>query len=296
MKADDFNMFQSLLKQRSGLVLSRDKAYLLESRLMPVARKWSLRGLDELAQAVRTKKDERLVKDITEAMTTNESSFFRDTKPFEQFRTFTLPALLKGRTANRKIRIWSAACSSGQEPYSLSMLLKEEGAKLSGWSIEIVATDISSEILAKAKAGVYTQFEVQRGLPITHLVKYFRQRSDKWELTPDIRSMVTFREFNLLEDLRPLGQFDVIFCRNVLIYFDQPTKTRVLEGMSRLLASDGVLFLGGAETVLGITDKFKPVDGQRGVYQLSGGAGTATTPVRPTSTGFSAGLRSVATG
>ncbi len=296
MKADDFNMFQSLLKQRSGLVLSRDKAYLLESRLMPVARKWSLRGLDELAQSVRSKKDERLLKDITEAMTTNESSFFRDTKPYEQFRTLTLPGLLKSRASARKIRIWSAACSSGQEPYSLAMVLKEEGAKLAGWNIEIVATDISSEILAKAKAGIYTQFEVQRGLPITHLVKYFRQRGDKWELTPDIRSMVTFREFNLLGDLRPLGQFDVVFCRNVLIYFDQPTKTRVLEGTSRLLNADGVLFLGGAETVLGITDKFKPLDGQRGVYQLAsaGGSGDATpTAARPGST-FSAGLRSVA--
>ena len=298
MKADDFNMFQSLLKQRSGLVLSRDKAYLLESRLMPVARKWSLRGLDELAQAVRSKKDERLLKDITEAMTTNESSFFRDTKPYDQFRTLTLPTLLKNRASTRKIRIWSAACSSGQEPYSLAMVLKEEGAKLAGWNIEIVATDISSEILAKAKAGVYTQFEVQRGLPITHLVKYFRQRGDKWELTPDIRSMVSFREFNLLGDLRPLGQFDVVFCRNVLIYFDQPTKTRVLEGTSRLLGTDGVLFLGGAETVLGITDKFKPLDGQRGVYQLASAAsGDAAAPAaaRPGSAFSAAGLRSVAT-
>ena len=281
MKADDFEMFKTLLKQRSGLILSSDKAYLLESRLMPVARKWQFKSLDELAVTVRTKRDERLLKDITEAMTTNESSFFRDVKPFDQFRQVVLPMLLASRSATRRIRIWSAACSSGQEAYSLAMLLQEEKGRLAGWQFDILGTDISVEVLDKARAGIYTQFEVQRGLPITHLVKYFRQVGEKWEISPDIRRMVTFREFNLLTNLSALGQFDVVFCRNVLIYFDQPTKAAVLASISRMIPPDGVLYLGGAETVLGITDKFKPMDGHRGVYQLANAG-----PARPAASGF----------
>lgn len=270
MKVEDFDMLCTLLRQRSGLVLTTDKAYLLESRLMPVARKWSFKSLAELAAAVRQRKEEPLLKDITEAMTTNESSFFRDQKPFDQFKNVVLPHLLQARAAKRHIRIWSAACSSGQEPYSLLMLLAEEGAKLAGWRFEIIATDLSGEMVTKARNGIYTQFEVQRGLPITHLVKYFKQVGDKWQINQDIRDKVTYREYNLLTDLSPLGQFDVIFCRNVLIYFDQPTKGKVLDNMSRQLAPDGVLYLGGAETVLGITEKFKPMEGQRGLYTLAG--------------------------
>lgn len=269
MKVEDFDMFCTLLKQRSGLVLTKDKAYLLESRLMPIARKWSVKGLDELAAMVRTRKDEALLRDITEAMTTNESSFFRDQKPFDLFKSVVLPLQMPSRQAKKSIRIWSAACSSGQEAYSLLMTLNDEGHKVAGWKFDIVGTDISAEMVAKAKAGLYTQFEVQRGLPITHLVKYFKQVGDKWQISDDLRSRVQFREYNLLSDLSPLGQFDVIFCRNVLIYFDQPTKTKVLEAMARMLPPDGVLYLGGAETVLGITDKFKPMEGQRGLYQLA---------------------------
>ncbi len=270
MKVEDFDMFSVMLKQRSGLVLTKDKAYLLESRLMPVARKWNLKDLEELAGVIRTRKDEAVIKDVTEAMTTNESSFFRDQKPFDQFKAVVLPHLLQARAAKKHIRIWSAACSSGQEPYSLLMLMAEEGVKLAGWRIEIIATDISSEMVAKAKAGIYTQFEVQRGLPITHLVKYFKQVGDKWQINEDLRSKIQFREFNLLTDMAPLGQFDVIFCRNVLIYFDQPTKGKVLDNMAKLLPPDGVLYLGGAETVLGVTEKFKPMEGQRGLYVLTG--------------------------
>lgn len=273
MKVDDFDMFCSLLKQRSGLVLSRDKAYLLESRLMPVARKWNMKGLDELALSIRTRRDEALLREVTEAMTTNESSFFRDSKPFDQFRQVVLPMMLQNRAAKRHIRIWSAACSSGQEPYSLAMVLADEQAKLAGWRVEIIATDISSEMVERARSGTYSQFEVQRGLPIQYLVKHFRQMGDKWQLSPQIRQMVTFREYNLLHELSPLGTFDIIFCRNVLIYFDQQTKARVLDNMSRLLPSDGVLYLGGAETVLGISERFKPMEGQRGLYCL-GGVGT----------------------
>ena len=270
MKVEDFDMFSNLLKQRSGLVLTKDKAYLLESRLMPVARKWNMKGLDELAVTVRMRKEEALLRDITEAMTTNESSFFRDQKPFDLFRNLVLPQLLESRSSRRQIRIWSAACSSGQEAYSLAMLLQDEAAKIAGWRIEIVGTDISAEMVERAKSGIYTQFEVQRGLPIQMLVKHFKQNGDKWQISPQIRQMASFREFNLLGDLMPLGQFDVVFCRNVLIYFDQPTKSRVLEQIARLMPADGLLYLGGAETVLGITDRFKPLENQRGLYVVSG--------------------------
>ncbi|WP_448188398.1 CheR family methyltransferase [Azospirillum sp. sgz301742] len=280
MRVEDFDMFATLLKQRSGLVLTKDKAYLLESRLMPVARKWNMKGLDELASTVRTRKDEALLRDITEAMTTNESSFFRDQKPFDQFKQIVLPRLMEARAAKRSIRIWSAASSSGQEAYSLAMMLSEDAPRLSGWRIEIVGTDISSEMVERSKAGIYTQFEVQRGLPIQMLVKHFRQQGDKWQIAPNLRQMVTFREWNLLSDLGGLGQFDVVFCRNVLIYFDQPTKAKVLESIARQMPPDGVLYLGGAETVLGITDRFKPVDGQRGLYTLANGPGFNTAGMR----------------
>ncbi|MDW3207127.1 MAG: protein-glutamate O-methyltransferase [Alphaproteobacteria bacterium] len=271
MKIEDFDMLATLLKQRSGLVLTKDKAYLLETRLMPVARKHGMKDLDQLCDAVRLRKDAKVIADITEAMTTNESLFFRDTKPFDQFRNVVLPQLMINRASTRKIRIWSAACSSGQEPYSLAMILKEDQAKLQGWRFEIVATDISEEMLAKARAGIYTQFEVQRGLPIQMLVKYFKQNGDKWHIDAGLRSMIDYRPFNLLEHPRGLGNFDVVFCRNVLIYFDQPTKAKVLGQVSDVLAKDGVLYLGGAETVLGVTDKFKPVPNLRGMYQHSDG-------------------------
>jgi chemotaxis protein methyltransferase CheR len=269
MRVEDFDMFSTLLKQRSGLVLSPDKAYLLESRLMPVARKWNMKGLEDLANTIRTRKDEALLRNITEAMTTNESSFFRDQKPFDQFVQVVLPRMLEARASHRLIRIWSAACSSGQEPYSLCMLLQQEAARLAGWRIEIVATDLSGEMIERARAGIYTQFEVQRGLPIKLLVEHFTQVGDKWQISEKLRSMVQFREFNLLSDLTPLGQFDVVFCRNVLIYFDQPTKARVLEAIARQMPPDGVLYLGGAETVLGITEKFKPMEDQRGLYVVN---------------------------
>lgn len=271
MKVEDFDMFAALLKQRSGLVLTKDKAYLLESRLMPVARKWNMKGLDELAAAVRGRRDEALLRDITEAMTTNESSFFRDQKPFDLFKQIVLPRLSETRASKRQIRIWSAACSSGQEAYSLAMILNDEGAKFAGWRFEIVGTDISAEMVERARSGTYTQFEVQRGLPIQMLVKHFKQVGDKWQISQQMRQMATFKEWNLLQDLSALGQFDIVFCRNVLIYFDQPTKTKVLESIARIMPPDGVLYLGGAETVLGITDRFKAVEGQRGLYTSASG-------------------------
>jgi chemotaxis protein methyltransferase CheR len=269
MNGDEFDILSNLVKERSGLVLTRDKAYLLESRLLPVVRKWQLKTLAELAAAVRGHADAGLVRAVVEAMTTNESFFFRDVKPFDQFKAFVLPHLLRSRASTRAIRIWSAACSSGQEPYSLAMILSEQRALLANWRIEILATDLSTEILEKAQAGLYSQFEVQRGLPIQLLVKYFKQQGDRWQIDPAIRAMVNFRQLNLLDDFAALGRFDVIFCRNVLIYFDQPTKTLVLNRLSRQMAPDGHLYLGGAETVLGITDKLQPVPDNRGIYSIA---------------------------
>ncbi len=269
MNVTDFEIIAQLLKERSGLALNKEKAYLLESRLNPVARKWNFSGFDELAQAIRNRGEEALLVDVTEAMTTNESFFFRDQKPFDQFNDMVLPHLLEARAAKRSFRIWSAACSSGQEPYTLAMLLQEHADKLAGWRVEIIATDLSNEILDKAKEGLYSQFEVQRGLPITHLVKYFVQVGDRWQIADSLRKMIQFQRFNLLDDLSSLGKFDVVFCRNVLIYFDTPTKTKVLNGIADLLPADGFLYLGGAETVLGTTDRFEIMQGQRGIYSLA---------------------------
>jgi chemotaxis protein methyltransferase CheR len=266
MTDGDFDFLCKILKDRSGLVVTRDKAYLLESRLLPVARKHGLKSLDELAAVVRARPIGDLVREIVEAMTTNESFFFRDIKPFEQFKDFVLPTLMKLRAQRRLIRIWSAACSSGQEPYTLAMMLAEQKAALTDWTIEILATDLSQEILEKAQAGLYSQFEVQRGLPIQLLVKYFKQQGDRWQIDDGLHSRVRFKQFNLLDDPAVLGGFDVIFCRNVLIYFDQPTKSQVLDRLVRVLAPDGFLYLGGAETVLGISDRFRPVPENRGIY------------------------------
>lgn len=269
MSPDDFDLFSVLVKQRSGLILSKDKAYLLESRLVPVARKWNMKTLEELANAVRTKRDEAMLSDITEAMTTNESFFFRDQKPFDQFQKILLPELIRTRVAKKQIRVWSSAASSGQEAYSLAMIMTEEVSKLMGWKVDIFGTDLSGEMVERAKVGIYSQFEVQRGLPIALLMKYFSQiGTDKWQVNDVLKKMVQYKEANLLKDFGPIGTFDVVYCRNVLIYFDQPTKTRVLEAISKVLAPDGVLFLGGAETVLGISTKFKPLDNQRGMYVL----------------------------
>lgn len=270
IQTEDFELLRAVVKSRSGLTLSPDKAYLLENRLMAVARKWGMDDIDGLATTVRGEPGEELLREITEAMTTNETLFFRDNSPFEQLQKVVFPRLMANRQSTRHIRIWSAGCSSGQEPYSISMVLKELGPILNDWRIDILATDISRAMLEKARSGLYTQFEVQRGLPIAMLMKYFKQSGDKWEMDPAIRAMVRFEEFNLLDDPTRLGLFDIVFCRNVLIYLDQPTKTKVLEGIFRLMLPDSVLYMGGAETVMGVTEKFLPVNEHRGMYEVAG--------------------------
>jgi chemotaxis protein methyltransferase CheR len=263
----DYDFLRRLLKERSGLVLSSDKEYLLESRLTPIMRRLDLGSLRGLVARLRAADAEGLTVEVVEAMTTNESFFFRDKIPFDNFSATVMPALLAAR--ERRIRIWCAAAATGQEPYSLAMSLKEMGAKLLGWRIEIIATDLSREVLEKAAAGIYTQFEVQRGLPVRLLIKYFAQKADTWQVSPDIRAMVTFRPFNLLHDFTELGSFDVVFCRNVLIYFDQPTKVDVLDRVARQMQEDAYMVLGAAETVVGLTDAFRPVPDRRGLYTLN---------------------------
>jgi chemotaxis protein methyltransferase CheR len=260
----DYEYLRKLLKERSGLDLSADKQYLVESRLVPLARKAELPGIAELVQKMRGGA-EALTAEVVEAMTTNETFFFRDKIPFDQLKETILPALVQARAARRSLRFWCAASSTGQEPYSIAMLLKEMPA-LSGWRTEIVATDLSQAVLEKSKAGIFSQFEVQRGLPIQMLVKYFKQNGDLWQLNADVRAMVQHRQLNLLQDFSHLGTFDVIFCRNVLIYFDQETKAAIFERMARMIEPDGVLALGAAESVVGITDAFKPYPDRRGMY------------------------------
>jgi chemotaxis protein methyltransferase CheR len=263
----DFDYLRQLLRERSGLVLSAEKQYLAESRLLPVARKHGLAGLAELVDKLKaTTAAAPLTVAVIEAMTTNESFFFRDKMPFDHFRAVIMPALLAARAREKRIRIWCTACATGQEPYSLAMSLKAIGPALAGWRVEIVATDLSNEVLDKAKAGIYSQFEVQRGLPIQSLVKFFTQVGEAWQIAEEIRAMVKFRPLNLLNDFSPLGTFDLVFCRNVLIYFGQDAKIGVLNRLARQIPSDGFLILGAAETVVGLTEAFKPMADQRGIY------------------------------
>jgi chemotaxis protein methyltransferase CheR len=277
MTADELNYIATLLKQRSGIVIGRDKMYLLESRLQPIARQRGMKDIVELVRALRDLQEEKLVRLVVEAMTTNESYFFRDTWPFDALRNFMLPAIL-ARGQQRTIRIWSAAASTGQEAYSIAMLLREEAGRLAGWRTEIVGTDISTEVIAKAKAATFSDFEVQRGLSQPQLARNFDKVAAGWQVKEEVRRMADFRFFNLLEDPAPLGSFDIVFCRNVLIYFDHATKRRILESISRRMNPGGVLVLGGAETALGICDRFKPVAGHHGLYGLDTGVPTAATP------------------
>jgi len=267
MPAAAFDVFASLLKARSGLVIGPDKTYLLQTRLGGMLRREKLADLPALAAKLRAPGAEKLIGEVVEAMTTNESFFFRDEKPFQHVRGVALPRLLAARAPGVPLRIWSAASSSGQEAYSLAMIVQDLRAVIGDRRVEIVGTDIAREQVARAREGVYSQFEIQRGLPMQMLVKYFRKEPPNWRVNDALRGLVRFQEGNLLGDLRALGQFDIVFCRNVLIYFDAPTKSRVLESLARQMPTDGLLYLGGAETVMGITARFTALTDERGVYR-----------------------------
>jgi chemotaxis protein methyltransferase CheR len=262
----DYEFLRKLLRERSGLDLSSDKQYLVESRLIPLARRVGLSGIAELVAKIKAG-SEALTSEVVEAMTTNETFFFRDKIPFDHLRETILPALLRARASRRSLRIWSAASSTGQEPYSIAMCLKEFGSALAGWRIEILATDLSLGVLEKARAGIFSQFEVQRGLPIQMLVKHFTQAGELWQLNADIRAMVQHRQLNLMQDFSHLGMFDVIFCRNVLIYFDPDTKAVIFDRLAKAIEPDGMLVLGAAESVVGISDAFRLYPERRGLYR-----------------------------
>jgi len=262
----DYDYLRKCLKERSGLVLAADKQYLVESRLLPVARSAGFANLGDLVRALMLGNADALMTAVVEAMMTHESFFFRDKIPFDHFKQTVMPALVEARKNLRTIRIWCAAASTGQEPYSLAMCLKELQPKIAGWRVELLATDLGNDVLEKARQGLYSQFEVQRGLPIQLLIKHFTQVGELWQLAPDIRAMVKYQQVNLLSDFSRLGRFDLIFCRNVLIYFDTETKISVLNRLARSMAGDGYLVLGSAETVVGLTDSFKVVPDKRGLY------------------------------
>jgi chemotaxis protein methyltransferase CheR len=256
--SSDFDALRHFLSHSSGLSLDADKAYLAESRLAPTIERAGVANLGELMRRLETRVDPELSQAIIDAMMTNETFFFRDRVPFDNFHRTVLPQLLEARRSVRRIRIWCCACSSGQEPYSLAMILDEEAQKLVGWNVEILATDLSRSILASAREGLYSQFEVQRGLPISHLLRYFQQEGERWRINEHLRSRVRFEELNLLSDFQKLGRFDVIFCRNVLIYFDVATKKNVLNRLAQALTPDGFFVMGAAETVVGLTDALVP--------------------------------------
>ena len=277
----EFDYLRAYLKQRSGLALTPEKRYLVESRLTPVCRRFGLATLRDLVGTLKVARDSTIEKAVVEAMTTNETFFFRDRTPFDLFRDVLLPQAMARRAGQRRLRIWCAAASTGQEPYSLAILLQEAGVKLAGWQVEIVATDLSTEVIEKGKLGLYSHFEVQRGLPVQWLLKYFTQIGEQWQIAPTLRSMVDYRPLNLLNGFEALGTFDVIYCRNVLIYFDTPTKADILGRLADRLGPEGALLLGAAETVIGLTDRLSPNPQHRGLYGVATPAVRAASPVAP---------------
>lgn len=265
MSTDDLDLVRSLVQNRSGVVIDASKTYLIESGLAPVARREGFATIGEMIASVRTRRDDRLMWAITEGLTGIETSFFRDITPFQYFRERMLPTLAAGRRSE-PIRIWSAACATGQEVYSLAMVVDEDRPKLLGAPVEIFASDISEHCLEKAQAGTYNQFEVQRGLSVKLLLRNFEQTGEMWRIAPSLRQLVRWRRLNLLGGLQGAGPFDVIFCRYVTGLFDEPTRRRVLDMLASALTDDGYLVLGLSETA-GSIDSLRPERGYPGVYR-----------------------------
>lgn len=257
INTSDFAFLQTLVRERSAIVLDPGKEYLAESRLAPIARSAGLPGIGELVTKLRTDPRGTLTDKVIEAMTTNETSFFRDVHPFEALRLNILPDLIKARANERTLNLWCAASSSGQEPYTIAMLIRENFPALIEWRIRFIATDISQEMLRRSRDGIYSQLEVNRGLPAKYLVKYFEKRGSDWQIKADLRSMIEFKELNLIKPWPAMPPLDVVFIRNVLIYFDLPTKRAILGNIRKVLRPDGYLFLGGAETTLSLDESFK---------------------------------------
>ena len=265
MTPDDFSFLAQMVRRRAGLVLTVQKAHLIESRLSTVLRRFGFRSADALVKDLRHGR-ETLARAVTEVLTTNESSFFRDRAAFDALRDRVLPRLIEARAETKRLRIWSAACAAGQEVYSIAMLLDDLKLQAQGWHIDLIATDLSAEMIARAEEGVYSHFEVQRGLAIRRLVAHFTQDGGSWRIHENLRRMVSFHQFNLLDSYGWLDDLDVVFCRNVLIYFDQKTKTQVLDKIAEMLLPDGGLVLGNSEAVTGVSTAFVPVDRAPSIY------------------------------
>ncbi len=272
----DFRYISDLVRSQAAIVLEPGKEYLVESRLIPLARSEGLPDLAAVVQRLQTSRDPKLTAKVVDAMTTNETSWFRDAHPFDLFARTVLPSLATSRAAERRLRVWCAASSSGQEAYSLAMLLQDWSLVHPGWQVGVDATDISEEMLARARAGRYSQLEVNRGLPAAMLVRHFDRLGTEWQVKEPLRQMVSYRALNLAVPFPPgLGPYDVVFCRNVLIYFDAATKKAILERIRRVLRPDGYLFLGGAETTLNLDDAFERVQVDRATcYRLRSGPST----------------------
>jgi chemotaxis protein methyltransferase CheR len=271
MTALDFEYVCRVVRDRSAVVLEPGKEYLVEARLAPLAGRLNLGSVAGLVGRLRSGADDGLADRVVEAMVTTETSFFRDRRPFEELRTTVLPDLIRRRANDRRLDVWCAACSTGQEPYSLAILLREHFPELRGWRVNVLATDLSAGVLARARAGRYTQLEVNRGLPAALMLKYFRQTGSDWELVEDVRRAVEFRELNLARPWPPLPPADLVLLRNVMIYFDVPTKKAILGRVATLLRPGGYLLLGGAETTLNLDDSFRRAEGLNGgFYHLTG--------------------------
>ena len=264
---DSMSFLRELVYRRSAIVLHPEKAYLFDSRLAPLAREVGLGSVDELVGKIRREHTGTpLVRRVIEAMTTNETLFFRDLHPFEALKTRILPEIIRARSARCSLRIWCAAASTGQEPYSIAMTVREHFPQLATWDVKVIASDINATVLGRAREGVFSQSEVNRGLPTPMLVKYFERQGADWGVKPEIKQMVRFIELNLLEAWTAIGPQDVVFMRNVLLYFDLETKRRLLARVHRLLPHDGFLVLGGAETASNVDDNYVPVKIGGGVY------------------------------
>jgi chemotaxis protein methyltransferase CheR len=272
LPATSFDWVRELVHRESAIVLQPGKEYLVEARLLPLARQMGLPDVGKLVDTLRTRLDPEGTRKVVEALTTNETSWFRDGDPFTALTSTVLPDLLARRGPAERLQIWSAACSSGQEPYTIAMLL-EDALPNAGSRVSIVATDLSREMVERTRAGRFSQLEVNRGLPAPMLVRHFTRAGNGWEVTPALKRMVTASECNLAAPLPRMGPFDVVYLRNVLIYFDLSTKQAILRRVRELMRPDGWLFLGAAETTLGVDDSWeRVVVGRSSAYRPLKGA------------------------